>query len=104
MPAKSSAARLSRRILERDHHACVLHPYKRAVAVHHILSKGAHPELRNDPRNLCSVCADCHDDYANTDTMVRTFFEILRWANPEYNWEELPFSFYLCDTTRCSTT
>lgn len=36
-----------------------------AVNVSHILSRGAHPECRFDPRNINILCFECHQKWEN---------------------------------------
>ncbi len=35
--------------------------------VSHILSRGAHPEMAHDPRNVNILCLDCHARWENKD-------------------------------------
>lgn len=43
-----------------------LHQYS-AVYISHILSRGAHPEMAHDPRNVNILCAEMHARWENGD-------------------------------------
>lgn len=43
-----------------------LHPYS-AVYVSHILTRGAHPEMAHDPRNVNILCFEMHNRWENGD-------------------------------------
>lgn len=61
--------RFFRWVWERKPHRCEetmrpLHNYS-AVYVSHILSRGAHPEMAHDPRNVNILCAEMHNMWEN---------------------------------------
>ena len=59
------------------HKACVCencgkpirHPW--ATNVSHILTRGSHPEMAHDPRNVNILCWECHTAWENTTTRDR---------------------------------
>lgn len=42
-------------------------PQYNATFVSHILTRGAHPEMAHDPRNVNILCKTCHDRWENGD-------------------------------------
>lgn len=82
-------------VLERDHHECLICGKRETTAVHHILSRGAHPELRLDPRNLCLLCVTHHDSNANTFAMIVDLLHKMKDKHPEYDYSQPPFAAYL---------
>lgn len=42
--------------------------YPWATNVSHILTRGAHPEMAHDPRNISILCAQCHELYEHSTT------------------------------------
>lgn len=42
-----------------------------AYNVSHILSRGSHPEMAHDPRNINILCPECHDAWEHTTTRGR---------------------------------
>ena len=42
--------------------------YPWATNVSHILTRGAHPEMAFDPRNISILCAQCHELYEHSTT------------------------------------
>lgn len=44
----------------------IKHPW--ATNVSHILSRGSHPEMAHDPRNVNILCWDCHTAWEHTTT------------------------------------
>lgn len=42
------------------------HPW--ATNVSHILSRGSHPEMAHDPRNMNILCWECHQKFEHTTT------------------------------------
>ena len=54
---------------------------KAPVAGHHILTKGAHPELRYDVTNGIALCVECHAKAHSRGISV--FLEELRKADYE---------------------
>lgn len=47
----------------------IRHPW--ATNVSHILTRGAHPEMAHDPRNVSILCAECHELYEHSTTRGR---------------------------------
>lgn len=45
--------------------------YPWATNVSHILTRGAHPEMAFDPRNISILCAECHSLYEHSTTRGR---------------------------------
>lgn len=77
-----------RRILARDRHECIVCG-RRSEVVHHILSRGAHPEFALDEQNLCVLCHSHHDEYANTQAQARRLFAILKERFPKEDYGRL---------------
>ena len=51
-----------------------LHEYS-AVYISHILSRGAHPEMAHDPRNINILCARAHAQWENGDRRSMRIYE-----------------------------
>lgn len=45
--------------------------YPWATNVSHILTRGAHPRLAHDPRNINILCAECHSAWEHTTTRYK---------------------------------
>ena len=45
--------------------------YPWATNVSHILTRGAHPSLAHDPRNINILCAECHSAWEHTTTRYK---------------------------------
>ena len=43
-------------------------PHPWATNVSHILSRGSHPEMAHDPRNMNILCWECHQKFEHTTT------------------------------------
>ena len=52
----------------------IRHPW--ATNVSHILTRGAHPEMAHDPRNINILCAECHElwEHKTTRNRLRMWF------------------------------
>lgn len=50
--------------------------YPWATNVSHILTRGAHPEMAHDPRNINVLCAECHElwEHKTTRDRLRMWF------------------------------
>lgn len=50
--------------------------YPWATNVSHILTRGAHPEMAHDPRNINILCAECHElwEHKTTRDRLRMWF------------------------------
>lgn len=77
--AKNTKERLSskniqfiKRILKRDNYTCVIcnESYSGEMVVDHVLAWSLHPELRQNPKNVRTLCKPCHKKYG---------------ANPRFN-------------------
>lgn len=71
-------------VIRRDRGLCVLCglPY---AHLHHIISrKVASITYRDDPRNLCLLCAGCHGPMANTKAVAAQIVQILAGRFPDY--------------------
>lgn len=86
--------RVKREIVVLDGGKCVVCG-KPATAINHVLSRGAWPSLFIDPRNLASLCVEHNSEYANTQDFVRLQFKILQALRPQFDYNELPYSYYL---------
>ena len=53
--------RIKRKVKKRDGHVCQLCKKRKRLQVHHILTYSKFPHLREDERNLVSLCIKCHD-------------------------------------------
>lgn len=45
-----------------------------AVYVSHILTRGAHPDMAHDPRNINILCLSCHNRWENGDRQGMRIF------------------------------
>jgi hypothetical protein len=86
----------------RDDHRCILchskdiygEPLKSGA--HHCLSRGSHPELFTDIRNLALLCRRHHDQNANTKKVVREILHKLKRLYG-YDYSEIPYREYFDD-------
>lgn len=81
----------------RDRRECLICGKRAGTVVHHILSRGAHKEVWLDERNLCTLCQEHHDEYANTVPMIINLIRQMRTRFPEYDYTEFPYRGYLED-------
>lgn len=47
-------------VLDRDGYQCLVCGSDHLIQVAHIESRGARPDLKNEPSNLCVLCFECH--------------------------------------------
>lgn len=71
--------RFYRWVWERKPHVCEecgrpLNIYS-AMYVSHILSRGAHPEMSHDPRNVNILCFRCHERWENGSRKTMRIYE-----------------------------
>lgn len=64
--------------------------YPSATNVSHILSRGSHPEMAHDPRNVYILCAEHHEQYEHKPTRRRMRIfdmseERIQMLKQEYN-------------------
>jgi hypothetical protein len=64
---------------------------------HHCLSRGAHPEIALDIRNLCLLCRKCHGDDANTEPVVREILHKMKKLPQKYDYSQPPYRGYFDD-------
>ena len=90
--------KLNALVWERDGGQCIIcgsgriYGKRGKSGANHILSRGAHPELALDIRDLDLLCVDCHA-VANTEEMVRKQFKIMQRYG--YDYSELPYRYYV---------
>lgn len=70
-------------------------PHPTAINVSHILTRGSHPEMAHDPRNVQMLCAGCHGLWEHTTTrskmnpwFVEKTNKIIERLKQEYNGTE----------------
>lgn len=74
-------------VKERDHQSCVVCGHKKSLQLHHIITKGRYdPSLYtlehvHDPRNLATVCADCHRKIHDDPDMME---RMLQWQKVKF--------------------
>lgn len=64
-------------------------PNYSATYCSHILTRGAHPEMAHDPRNINILCAEMHDKWENGDRKTMRIYEknqrLIDRLKAEYN-------------------
>lgn len=57
------------------------HNAEREVCYHHILTRKARPDLKNEPKNMISVCQLHHNEFHSLGTreMSRKYPSVLNW-------------------------
>lgn len=74
-------------VKERDHHQCVVCGTTKSLQLHHLITKGRYdPALYNldhvhDPRNLATVCNDCHRRIHDDPVMME---KMLMWQKIKF--------------------
>jgi hypothetical protein len=57
-------------VLERDRNRCVVCGSDERIQIAHIRSRGARPDLINEPTNLCCLCWTCHGVRQHTEGII----------------------------------
>lgn len=64
-------------------------PNYSAMYCSHILTRGAHPEMAHDPRNINILCAEMHDKWENGDRKTMRIYDknqcLIEQLKAEYN-------------------
>lgn len=64
-------------------------PNYSATYCSHILTRGAHPEMAHDPRNINILCAEMHDKWENGDRKAMRIYDknqrLIEQLKAEYN-------------------